>query len=98
MFDGLVPCAAYGLLNDLGYMISCESDIHAAMTMVLLKSASLGKGYPLFGEFTVRHPENKNAELLWHCGPFPVSYRADGEKPSLYNLHEFHQSNQNDDE
>lgn len=25
---------------------------------------------PLFGEFTVRHPENKNAELLWHYGPY----------------------------
>ncbi|MBO4978886.1 MAG: hypothetical protein J6D16_00600, partial [Clostridia bacterium] len=25
MFDGLAPCAVYGLLNDLGYMVSCES-------------------------------------------------------------------------
>ncbi len=44
MFDGLAPCAVYGLLSDLGYMISCESDIHAALTMVLLKSATLEKG------------------------------------------------------
>jgi len=76
MFDGLAPCTVYGILNDLGYMISCESDMHCAMTMVLLKSATLGKGKPLFGEFTVRHPENKNAELLWHCGPFPLSQKA----------------------
>lgn len=77
MFDGLAPCTAYGILNDMGYMISCESDIHSAMAMVLLKSATLGEGKPLFGEFTVRHPENKNAELLWHCGPFPLSQKAE---------------------
>ncbi len=77
MFDGLAPCAAYGLLGDLGYMVVCESDIHGALTMVLLKCATLGKGKPLFGEFTVRHPENKNVELLWHCGPFPLSQKAE---------------------
>ena len=77
MYDGLAPCAVYGLLNDMGYMVSCESDVHCAITMVLLKSATLGKGKPLFGEFTVRHPENKNAELLWHCGPFPLSEKAE---------------------
>ena len=77
MFDGLAPCTVYGLLNDMGYMISCESDMHCAMTMALLKCATLGKGKPLFGEFTVRHPENRNAELLWHCGPFPLSQKAE---------------------
>ncbi len=76
MFEGLAPCAVFGLLNDLGYMIACESDIHAAMTMAVLKSATLGEGKPLFGEFTVRHPEDKNVELLWHCGQFPLSQKA----------------------
>jgi len=76
MFDGLAPCTVYGLLDDMGYLVSCESDMHAAMTMALLKSATFGKGKPLFGEFTVRHPENRNAELLWHCGPFPLSQKA----------------------
>lgn len=85
MFDGLAPCAAYGLLNDLGYMISCESDIHCAMTMALLKCATLGEGKPLFGEFTVRHPENKNAELLWHCGPFPLSQKSPDSEARLVN-------------
>ncbi len=85
MFGGLAPCAAYALLNEMGYMVSCESDIHCAMTMVLLKCATMGEGKPLFGEFTVRHPENKNAELLWHCGPFPVSEMAEGESARLVN-------------
>lgn len=85
MFDGLAPCAVYGLLNDLGYMVSCESDIHCAMVMALLKCATLGEGKPLFGEFTVRHPENKNAELLWHCGPFPISQKAPDSEARLVN-------------
>lgn len=77
MFDGLAPCAVFGMLNDMGYMISCESDIHCAMTMAVLRAATLGKGVPVFGEFTVRHPEKKNVELLWHCGQFPLSQKAD---------------------
>ena len=41
MFDGLAPCALYGLLNEMGLMVSCESDIHCAMTMALLRCATL---------------------------------------------------------
>ena len=89
MFDGLAPCAAYGLLTDMGYLMSCESDIHAAMTMALLKCATLGEGKPLFGEFTVRHPENRNAELLWHCGPFPLSQKAPDSEARLVNQREW---------
>lgn len=86
MFDGLAPCTVYGILNDLGYMVSCESDMHCTLTMALLKCATLGEGKPLFGEFTVRHPENKNAELLWHCGPFPLSQKAESGTDSTARL------------
>ena len=89
LFDGLAPCAVYGLLNDLGYIVSCESDMHCAMTMVLLQSASLGKGKPFLGEFTVRHPSNRNAELLWHCGPFPLSVKAPDCPAELVNQREW---------
>ncbi len=40
--------------------------------------AALGKNPPFFGEFTVRHPEDKNVELLWHCGPFAYSLKKPG--------------------
>ena len=86
MFDGLAPCTVYGILNDMGYLVSCESDMHALLTMVLLKCATMGEGKPLFGEFTVRHPENKNAELLWHCGPFPLSQKAESGTDSTARL------------
>ena len=89
MFDQLAPCAVYGVLNDLGYIVSCESDMHCAMTMALLSSASLGKSKPFLGEFTVRHPENRNAELLWHCGPFPLSVKDPECKAELVNQREW---------
>ena len=74
-----------GALNDLGYMIACENDIHCAMTMALLKAATLGKGIPVFGEFTVRHPQKKDTELLWHCGQFPLSQKAPDCQAKLVN-------------
>jgi L-fucose isomerase-like protein len=89
MFDGLAPCAVYGILNDLGYVVVCESDMHCAMTMVLLESATLGERRPFLGEFTVRHPENPNAELLWHCGPFPLSQKAPDSTARLVNQREW---------
>lgn len=75
---GAMPCTAYSILADMGYIISCESDMHGAITMAMLSCASLGKKVPFFGEFTVRHPEDRNVELLWHCGPFAYSLK----KPS----------------
>ena len=89
MFGGLAPCAVLGALNDLGYMIACENDIHCAITMALLKAATLGEGKPIFGEFTVRHPQKKNAELLWHCGQFPLSQKAENCEAKLVNQREW---------
>ncbi len=74
---GCSPCASYSPLADLGYIVGCESDMHATITMVLLKCAALGEDLPFLGEFTARHPENPNAELLWHCGPFAWSLHQD---------------------
>ena len=82
---GTNPCLAMSILYDMGYIVTCESDIHGAITNVLLMCATRGQYPPMFGEFTVRHPENKNAELLWHCGPFPYSMRAEDSKPRIFN-------------
>ncbi len=82
---GSNPCLAMSILYDMGYIVACESDVYGAITCALLRCASRGKAAPLFGEFTTRHPENKNAELLWHCGPFPYSIKAENEKARLFN-------------
>lgn len=65
------PCFAFGDLIDRGLMVACETDINGAVTMAMLRAASLGQGLPFLADLTIRHPENDNAELLWHCGPFP---------------------------
>ena len=82
---GANPCLAMSILYDMGYIVACEADIHGAITCALLMCASRGKDKPTFGEFTVRHPENKNAELLWHCGPFPYSVKDENSKAKLFN-------------
>ena len=82
---GANPCLAMSILYDMGYIVACESDVHGAITCALLSCASRGKAAPLFGEFTARHPENRNAELLWHCGPFPYSAKSDRSEAKLFN-------------
>lgn len=88
---GALPCAAYAILADMGYIISCESDVHAAMTQVVLKSLTLGKKLPFLGEFTTRHPSDRNIELLWHCGPFAYSLHKQGEPCKVVNMQEWFQ-------
>ena len=88
---GAMPCTSYGILADMDYVISCESDMHAAMTQVLLKSLSFGKSVPFLGEFTTRHPSNRNAELLWHCGPFAYSLSRKDEPIYCKNMREWFQ-------
>ena len=86
---GALPCAAYAILADMGYIISCESDVHAAMTQVLLKTLTLGKKIPFLGEFTTRHPSDRDIELLWHCGPFAYSLHKAGEPCKIVNMQEW---------
>ena len=91
---GAMPCTSYGILADMDYIISCESDMHAAMTQVLLKSLSLGQKKPFLGEFTTRNPEDRNTELLWHCGPFAYSLHRKDEPCYCKNMREWFQVNE----
>ena len=78
---GVLPCAAYGFLLDQGYLVSCESDMHASITMALLSCAALGKSAPFFGEFTVRHPSDRNVELLCIAARSPIACANRGKSP-----------------
>ncbi len=69
----VMPCLANGLLTDEGIPVTCETDICGAISAILLQAASRQKSPIFFADITVRHPENDNAELLWHCGNFPPS-------------------------
>ncbi|ROR30689.1 L-fucose isomerase-like protein [Mobilisporobacter senegalensis] len=78
---GIMPCAANSLLNDLGIPVACETDIHGAITSILVEAAGMGQTRSFFADWTVRHPDNENGELLQHCGPWPISIAK--EKPTL---------------
>lgn len=70
---GIMPCAANALLNEEGFPVVCETDIHGAVTALLMEAAGMDDDRSFFADWTVRHPFNDNAELLQHCGPWPLS-------------------------
>lgn len=78
---GIMPCAANSLLNEEGIPVVCETDIHGAITALMVEAASSDGKRSFFADWTVRHPDNENGELLQHCGPWPISV-AD-EKPTI---------------
>lgn len=78
---GIMPCAANAILNDMGIPVVCETDIHGAITALLAEAAVMNRSRGFFADWTVRHPDNPNGELLQHCGPWPFSVAK--EKPEL---------------
>lgn len=80
---GFVPCAAFGDITNCGLPMGCETDVMCAVTMAMLSAASRGKGKPFCADLTIRHPSDDNTELLWHCGPFPISGAKPDSGPSL---------------
>ena len=78
---GIMPCAASALLNEEGIPMVCETDIHGAITALLVEAAGMGQVRSFFADWTIRHPDCPNGELLQHCGPWPISVA--GEKPTI---------------
>lgn len=78
---GIMPCAANALLNEEGIPTFCETDIHGAITALLVEAAGMGQVRSFFADWTIRHPDCPNGELLQHCGPWPISVA--GEKPTI---------------
>ncbi len=78
---GIMPCAANSLLNEEGFPVVCETDIHGAITALMVEAAGMDESRTFFADWTVRHPDNDNGELLQHCGPWPIS--CAGCKPTI---------------
>jgi len=53
--------------------------------MAMAKAAALNEEAVFLADLTIRHPENDNAELLWHCGPFPSVLCNKTQKPKIIN-------------
>lgn len=79
---GIMPCLANAILTDEQIPVTCETDIHGAITSVMVQAATLNTCPTFFADLTIRHPENDNGELLFHCGNFPVSLSVE-DKPQL---------------
>jgi L-fucose isomerase-like protein len=74
---GIMPCSVYGMLFDQGLPATCETDIHGAISSIMLQEAADRTSPVFFADLTIRHPENDNAELLWHCGNAAYSLAYD---------------------
>lgn len=85
-FDSLIETfGAYCLLANSFVSdklpLAMESDIHGAVSTLLASRAS--GGAPAFlADVTVRHPQDDNGVLIWHCGA-PLSMCRPGAKPRL---------------
>lgn len=80
---GIFPCFIDAELTQMGLPVACETDIHGALTSLMLQAASAGQSPIFCADLTIRHPENENGELLWHCGPFPVALAEPDPKPKV---------------
>jgi L-fucose isomerase-like protein len=67
---GLVPCAAYSLLNEEGLVCACEGDVPGAVSMLLLNYLRAG---PAALMDVSDLDEEDQTILLFHCGVAPVS-------------------------
>lgn len=78
----IYSCFANGEVTGAGIPVSCETDIHGAISSIMLQAAAGGQP-TFFADLTQRHPINDNAELLWHCGNFPMCMKKADAKPYL---------------
>jgi len=79
----IMPCFTNGLLTAEGIPVACETDIHGAISAILMQSAVNSTAF--FADMTIRHPINPNAELLWHCGNFPATLAKDADRAVVSN-------------
>jgi len=50
------------------YPYGLESDVHGAISNLILRKALFDASTPFLVDITARHPENDNGVLMWHCG------------------------------
>lgn len=80
---GVAPCFVLGDVCDDGFPFICETDIHGAVTAVMAMAAARYTTPVFLADMTIRHPENKNSELMWHCGVFAKSLAREGQELTI---------------
>jgi len=69
---GLSVCTTYGRLTERGMLTACEADVLGTLSMMVNYGAALGQTVPHFVDWTIRHREDPNRLLAWHCGNAPA--------------------------
>lgn len=93
---GTCPCAILGELADEGMPLACETDVNGAISLAILRACNLYGSSEFLADLTIRHPENDNAELLWHCGPFPYSLKSEESPAAIVHAQESFELKQGD--
>ena len=60
-----------GALAEERIPVAAETDIHGALSSIIIEAAANGREPSFFPEFTIRHPQNDNAVLMWHASAPP---------------------------
>ena len=81
----IMPCFMNSLLFDEKIPVACETDINGAISSVIAQAACFNEKPVFLADMTIRHPDNDNAELLWHCGSFPYSLKREGSVARISN-------------
>ena len=80
---GISVCTTYGRLTGKRMLTACEADILGALSMLVCYQAALGQTVPHFIDWTIRHREQPNQLLAWHCGNAPTCLACDDGKTAL---------------
>ena len=80
---GISVCTTYGRLTEKGMLAACEADILGTLSMMIGYHSALGETVPHFIDWTIRHRENANQLLAWHCGNASVCLARNPEKVAL---------------
>jgi L-fucose isomerase-like protein len=80
---GINTCFVFGELTEHQLPVTCEMDIHGAISSVMAQAASRWQVRSFLADITTRHPTDDNAELFWHCGNFPRSAAAKDPRPAI---------------
>ena len=73
---------ALAMVSDKGIPVACETDIHGAISSVILQAAALDEEMVFLADLTIRHPDNDNAVLLWHSSS-PLSLKDKKSKAKI---------------
>ena len=78
---GVAACFVFSELTEEKLPVSCETDIHGAISSVIAQAATRWQKTSFLADITALHPTDDNTELFWHCGNFPRSAARD--KPHI---------------